>query len=128
MSWFNVDIFVKNLVPFPAVLLELGFVLLAIVLFWYARILGKLLQMLQRPPLDTWVRLAGWILILTFAIPHYYVSAVIYPHYNSAAAALGHADILPQLWLFRTISFFGMWAAAILAFVPGFMYYRWTSE
>jgi len=114
--------------PRPAVFLDVGFVLLAVVLFWYAGVLGKLLEMIQRPPLDTWVRIAGWILILTFTLPHYYVSAVIYPHFRNPAAAIGNPDILPQLWLFRTISFFGMTVAAILALVPGFLYYRWTSE
>jgi ABC-type phosphate/phosphonate transport system permease subunit len=126
MTWFNVSY--AQWAPIPALFLEIGFVLLGVVLFWYARILGKLLEMLQRPPLDTWVYIAGWILILTFVLPHYYVSAVVYPHYLNPAAAVGNPDILPQLWVCRTISFFGMWVAAILAFVPGFMYYRWTSE
>ena len=126
MSWFSFDY--VQWAPLPALFLEVGFTLLAVVLFWYARILGKLLEMLQRPPLDTWVRIAGCILIITFTLPHYYVSAVIYPHFTNIKAALGYPDILPQLWLFRTISFFGMWVAAVLAFVPGFMYYRWTSE
>lgn len=126
MDWFNGQFAVW--LPFPALFLEVGFVLLGIVLFWYARILGNLLEMLQRPPLDTWVRIAGWVLILTFSIPHYYVSAVIYPHFRNPAAAVGQASILPQLWACRTISFFGMWVAAILAFLPGFIYYRWTSE
>ncbi|MBN1485507.1 MAG: hypothetical protein JXA37_12385 [Chloroflexia bacterium] len=126
MDWFNSEL--ANWFPFPALFLEVGFVLLGIVLFWYARILGNLLEMLQRPPLDTWARLAGWILILTFSIPHYYVSAVVYPHFRNPAAALGQAGILPQLWTCRTISFFGMGVAAVLAFIPGFIYYRWTSE
>jgi|YelNatPaOPRAMG01_1025707.scaffolds.fasta_scaffold82889_2 ABC-type phosphate/phosphonate transport system permease subunit len=126
MSWFHPQFAVW--LPMPALLLDVGFLLLAVVLFWYARILGRLLAMVQRPPLDAWVRIAGWILILTFSLPHYYVSAVIYPHFLNEAAALGHPDILPQLWVCRTISFFGMMVAAILAFVPGFLYYRWTSE
>ncbi len=129
MSWFNA----QNAVwfpywPVPALALEIGFVLLAVVLFWYARILGNLLRMLGRPPLDTWLRVAGVILILTFSIPHYYVSAVVYPHFRNMEVALGQPGILPQLWLCRTISFFAMWVAGILAFIPGFMYYRWTSQ
>ena len=125
MSWFNSSLAIW--LPVPALLVEVGFVLLAVVLFWFARILGKLLQMLQRPPLDTWVRVAGWLLILTFAIPHYYVSAVLYPHMRGLGP-LGQPEIFAQLWLCRTISFFGMFVAGVLALVPGFMYYRWTSE
>lgn len=125
-SWVNLQY--ANFFPVPAIFLDVGFILLAIVLFWYAGILGNLLQMVQRPPLDTWVRIAGWILIATFSLPHYYVSAMVYPHYNNIAAALSRPDILPHLWVCRTISFFAMWVAAVLSFVPGFMYYRWTSE
>ncbi len=123
-SWFNPAYTIW--VPFPPLFLEVGFVLLAVVLFWYARILGNLLVMIERPPLDTWVRVAGWILILTFSLPHYYVSAVVYPHFRSPLAAA--PDVVGHLWACRTISFFGMWIAAILAFLPGFLYYRWTSE
>jgi hypothetical protein len=126
MSWFSGQYAVWF--PVPPVFLEVGFILLGVVLFWYAGILEKLLEMVDRPPLHTWVRLAGWILILTFVIPHYYVSAVVYPHYGKGPAAIGQPGILPQLWTCRTISFFGVWVAAILAFVPGFLYYRWTSE
>jgi hypothetical protein len=128
MDWFKFDVFLKNAFPLPGIFLEVGFVLLGVVLFWYSRILGNLLQMLRRPPLDTWVRVAGWVLILTFSIPHYYVSALVYPHYRNASIAIGQPGILPQLWTCRTISFFGMWVASVLAFIPGFMYYRWTSE
>lgn len=125
-SWFQGNY--AAWIPFPPLFLEVGFVLLGVVLFWYARILGNLLEMLKRPPLDTWVRIAGWILIITFSLPHYYVSALVYPHFRNAQAAIGQPGILPQLWICRSISFFGMWVAAILAFVPGFIYYRWTSE
>jgi hypothetical protein len=125
MPWFNAQY--ASWFPIPPLFLEVGFILLGVVLFWYARILGGLLEMLGRPPLDTWVRIGGWILILTFALPHYYVSAVVYPHFRTLGAA-GAPDILRQLWFCRTLSFFGMWVAAILAFIPGFMYYRWTSE
>ncbi len=128
MDWFTPHLAIW--VPFPPLFLEIGFVLLGLVLFWYARILGYLLEMLGRPPLDTWVRVAGWILILTFSLPHYYVSAVLYPHFRNLGqlGALASPAILSQLWFCRTLSFFGMCVAAILAFVPGFMYYRWTSE
>ncbi len=126
MSWFQSQYAIWF--PIPPILLEVGVILLGVVLFWYARILGNLLEMLNRPPLDTWVRLGGWILILTFSPFHYYVSAVVYPHFLAGAAAIGQPGILPQLWICRTISFFGMWVAGILAFIPGFLYYRWTSE
>lgn len=126
MTWFSTDAAIWF--PIPPLFLEVGFTLLGVVLFWYARILGNLLEMLRRPPLDAWVRVAGWILILTFVLPHYYVSAVVYPHFLEGTVAVGQPDILPQLWACRTISFFGMLIAGILAFVPGFLYYRWTSE
>jgi len=126
LSWFDAQYAIWT--PVPALFLEVGFILLAVVLFWYARILGNLLEMLGRPPLDTWVRVGGWILILTFSLPHYWVSALVYPHFRTFEAAVGQPGILPQLWACRTISFFGMWVAAILAFIPGFLYYRWTSE
>jgi hypothetical protein len=126
MSWFSSQYAIWF--PVPPVFLEVGFILLGIVLLWYARILGKLLDMVHRPPLHTWLRIAGWVLIVTFVFPHYFVSAVIYPHFRNLEAAVGQPGILPWLWTCRTLSFFGMFVSAILALVPGFLYYRWTSE
>lgn len=106
----------------PALFLDIGFVLLAIALFWFARVLGELLQIIQKPPIENMVRMAGWLLILTFSIPHYIARAFIYPNLTA------DQDFWTLLFISRTISGIGLLAAAILAFIPVFMYWRWTSQ
>jgi hypothetical protein len=102
-------------------ILELGVLLLALILFRFSRVLGGLLDMIQKPPLDGWLKIAGWLLILTFVIPHYIAVAVLYPY-------RGVPEPGYYLLLFRTISFVGLFLAAILALVPCLLYYRWTNE
>lgn len=108
--------------PMPALLLDIGFVLLAIALFWFARILGELLEIIQKPPLEGLVRLAGWILILTFSIPHYIANAVFYS--NLSASRTWYL----WLWSARTFSVIGVLVAAALAIIPAIQYWRWTSK
>ncbi|WP_029215322.1 hypothetical protein [Kallotenue papyrolyticum] len=102
-------------------ILDIGFALLALVLFRFARVLGGLLDLIHRPPLEVWLRLAGWILILGFSIPHYIAVAVFYPN-------IGDPRMMQMLWLFRAFSGFSLVIAAVLAFVPSYLYYRWTSQ
>lgn len=102
-------------------ILETGIVLLALVLFRFARILGGLLDLVHRPPVEVWLTLAGWVMILGFAVPHYIAVAVFYP--NAADPVMRQ-----WLWIARTISFSGLAIAAVLAFAPSYLYYRWTSE
>jgi hypothetical protein len=106
----------------PALFLDIGFVLLAIALFWFAHILKDLLEIIQKPPLENMVRMSGWLLIITFAIPHYIVRAVFYPNLNA------DQGMYTWLYAFRTISSIGLLVAAILALVPVFLYWRWTSK
>ncbi len=106
----------------PALLLDTGFILLAIALFWFARILGELLEIIQRPPLENLVRIAGWILIFTFAIPHYISNAVFYQNLSASGSWYF------WLWSFRTFSVIGVLVAAILALIPAVQYWRWTSK
>ncbi len=106
----------------PALFLDIGFVFLGIALFWFARILGELLEIIQKPPLENMVRIAGWLLILTFALPHYLVRSVFYPNLNS------DQNMWVLLYTFRTISSVGLLVAALLALVPVFLYWRWTSK
>ncbi len=102
--------------------LDLGFLLLSLILFWYARVLGRLLALLQKPPLEVFVRAAGWILIVTFVLPHYLAVSVFYPNLQRDPAWF------PRLWWARTFSFYGMLVAAILVLVPSFLYWYWTRE
>ena len=106
----------------PALFLDIGFVFLAIALFWFARILGELLEIIQKPPLENMVRVAGWLLIVTFAIPHYLARAVLYPNLNA------DQNIYTWLYAFRTVSGVGLLIAAILALIPVYLYWRWTSK
>ena len=106
----------------PALLLDTGFILLAIALFWFARILGELLEIIQRPPLEGLVRIAGWILIITFAIPHYISNAIFYQNLSASGSWYF------WLWSFRTFSVIGVLVAAILALIPAVQYWRWTSK
>lgn len=106
----------------PALILELGFLLLAITLFRFARVLGELLEIIQKPPLEVLVSVAGVVLILTFVIPHYIASAVFYPNLT------GNDQMFVYLNIFRTISFIGMLVAAVLVAVPSMLYLWWTSR
>jgi hypothetical protein len=116
------DYYFDPLTSSPALFLDLGFILLAIALFWFARILGELLEIIQKPPLENMVRVAGWLLILTFALPHYLARALIYPNLNA------DQDLWTMLYAFRTVSSVGLLLAAALVLTPVFLYWRWTSE
>ncbi len=106
----------------PALILEIGFLLLALALFRFARVLGELLEIIQKPPLEVLVMVAGVVLILTFVIPHYIASAVFYPN------LYGNQQMKVYLDLFRTISFIGMLVAAVLVAIPSALYLYWTSR
>lgn len=111
-----------NIVPLHiGLILELGIVVLAMVLFRFSRVLGALLDLIHRPPLEVWLKLSGWIMILGFALPHYIAVAVFYPN-------VANPVMLQLLWITRSISFFALFIAAVLAFVPSFLYYRWTNQ
>lgn len=111
-----------NVAPFHiGLILEIGMIVLAMVLFRFSRVLGGLLDLIHRPPLEVWLKLAGWIIILGFALPHYIAVAVFYP--NKA-----DPQMLQLLWMARSFSFFSLFVAAVLAFVPSFLYYRWTNQ
>lgn len=102
-------------------ILEIGIVILAMVLFRFSRVLGGLLDLIHRPPLEVWLKLSGWIMILGFALPHYIAVGVLYPNASNPS-------MLQLLWMARTFSFFSLLIAAVLAFVPSFLYYRWTNQ
>jgi len=103
-------------------ILEIGVIVLAMVLFRFSRVLGGLLDLIHRPPLEVWLKLSGWIMILGFALPHYVAVAIFYPN------APNDPQMLQLLWIARSFSFFALLLAAILAFVPSFLYYRWTNQ
>ena len=111
-----------NFVPLHiGLILEIGVVVLAMVLFRFSRVLGGLLDLIHRPPLEVWLKLSGWIMILGFAVPHYIAVAVLYPN-------VANPVMLQLLWITRSISFFALFIAALLAFIPSLLYYRWTNQ
>jgi hypothetical protein len=105
-----------------ALLLDIGFIILALALFWFARILGELLEIIQKPPVEGLTRIAGWLLILTFSIPHYIANIYLYPNLT------GDSNMWVALWIFRTISNVGLLVASVLALIPVVLYWRWTRE
>ncbi|MEI7553744.1 hypothetical protein [Candidatus Chlorohelix sp.] len=105
-----------------ALLLDIGFIILALALFWFARILGELLEIIQKPPVEGLTRIAGWLLILTFSIPHYVANIYLYPNLT------GDSNMWVALWIFRTISNVGLLVASVLALIPVVLYWRWTRE
>ena len=107
---------------FQALLLDVGFVLLALALFWFARILGELLEIIQKPPVESLMRISGWLLIITFSIPHYIANAYLYPNLTA------DSNMWVSLWIFRTISNLGLLIAAILALIPAALYWHWSRE
>lgn len=106
--------------PWPAPLLEIGFVLLAVALLWYARVLGELLTIIRKPPIEVLIVIAAWVIILAFVIPHYIVSAVFYPNLEA------DQRMYEYLAVFRSISFFGLLTSALLVLFPSLAYYVWT--
>ena len=110
-------------------ILEIGVVVLAFVLFRFSRVLGALLDLIHRPPLEVWLRLSGWVMILGFAVPHYITVAIIYPNVPpNVSAALANPVMLQMLWVSRSFAFFSLLIAAMLALVPSMLYYRWTNQ
>lgn len=110
-------------------ILEIGVIILAMVLFRFSRVLGGLLDLIHRPPLEVWLRISGWLMIFGFALPHYIAVAVFYPNVPpNVPAAVANPMMLQLLWTTRTFSFVSLLAAAVLAFVPSLMYYRWTNQ
>jgi hypothetical protein len=108
--------------PMPPLLLELGFVLLAVALWRYGRVLGDLLQIIDKPPLEALIGIAAWVIVLTFAIPHYIVSAVFYPNLEA------DVQMYQYLAIFRTLSFAGLLIAGVLVLIPSIAYFLWTRE
>jgi hypothetical protein len=108
--------------PMPPLLLELGFVLLAVALWRYGRVLGELLQIIDKPPIEVLITVAAWLIVLTFAIPHYIVSAVFYPNLYA------NQSMYQFLAIFRTLSFWGLLVAGILVLIPSIAYFLWTRE
>ncbi|HMA34358.1 MAG TPA: hypothetical protein VKY74_07720, partial [Chloroflexia bacterium] len=102
--------------PMPPLLLELGFILLAVALLWYSRILGELLEIIRKPPLEVLIVIAAWVLILAFVIPHYIVSAVFYPNLEA------NSQMFQYMNLFKSISFFGLLVSALLVLFPSAAY------
>ena len=89
----------------------------------------KLLDLIHRPPLEVWLKLSGWIMILGFALPHYIAVAVFYPNVPpNVSAAIANPVMLQLLWIARSLSFFSLFIAALLAFIPSLLYYRWTNQ
>ena len=121
MYW-NIGNNIIEPLPMPALLLDIGFIFLAIALFWFARVLGELLEIIQKPPMEGLVRIAGWLLIFTFAIPHYIANAFFKPNLTA------DQGWWYWLWSFRTFSFIGALVAAALAIIPAIQYWRWTSK
>ena len=113
----NIDWF-----PLPPLLLEIGFVLLAVTLWRYGRVLGELLQIIDKPPIEVLITVAAWLIVLTFAIPHYIVSAVFYPNLDASQS------MYQYLAIFRTLSFWGLLVAGILVLIPSVAYFLWTRE
>jgi hypothetical protein len=108
--------------PMPPLLLEVGFILLAVAIWRYGRVLGELLQIIDKPPIEVLISIAAWVIVLTFSIPHYIVSAVYYPNLGADQA------MFQFLGVFRTLSFVGLFIAAVLVLVPSLLYFWWTTR
>ena len=108
--------------PMPPLLLEIGFVLLAVALWRYARVLGELLDIIGKPPIEVLINVAAIVIVLTFAIPHYIVSAVYYTNLQA------DQRMFQYLAIFRTFSFDGLVVAAILVLIPSIAYFVWTTR
>lgn len=113
--------------PLDALPYEVGFLLLAISLFWYSIILKKLTAIIREKPV--WILpFAGACCLLVSIFMHAYAYLVLIPQMDWMATVEEINQMTTVLMRWRTGSLSGILLGGALALVGGGIYYRWTSR
>lgn len=105
--------------PVQVILNDVGFLLMAAALVWYALLLKRLLRIVRKPAI--WgLLIIGAALLVVFVIGH----AVAYSRFvpNLPAVWAFHG-----LWLCRFVSFAAVFMGGLLLSIVNWLYYRWTA-
>jgi hypothetical protein len=105
--------------PVRVILNDVGFLLMAVALIWYALLLKRLLQIVRKPAI--WgLLIIGAILLVVFVIGHVVAYSQFVPNLPAVWAFHG-------LWLCRFSSFAAVFMGGVLLSVVNSLYYRWTA-
>jgi hypothetical protein len=105
--------------PVQVILNDVGFLLMAAALVWYALLLKLLLRIVRKPAI--WgLLIIGAALLVVFVIGHAVAYSQFVPNLPAVWAFHG-------LWLCRFVSFAAVFVAGLLLSIVNWLYYRWTA-
>ena len=105
--------------PIQVILNDVGFLLMAVGLFWYALLLKLLLRIVRKPAI--WgLLIIGAALLVVFIIGHAVAYSQFVPNLPAVWAFHG-------LWLCRFVSFAAVFVGGLLLSIVNWLYYRWTA-
>jgi len=105
--------------PIQVILNDVGFLLMAVALVWYALLLRQLLQIVRKPAVWSLLTI-GAALLVVFVIGH----VVAYSRYVPSLPAVW---AFHGLWLCRFISFAAVFLGGLLLSIVNWLYHRWTA-
>ena len=105
--------------PTQVILNDVGFLLMAAALIWYASLLKRLLQIVRRPAVWS-LLIIGAALWVVFVIGHVVAYSQFVPNLPAVWAFHG-------LWLCRFTSFAAVFVGGLLLSIVNWLYYRWTA-
>jgi hypothetical protein len=105
--------------PVQVILNDVGFLLMAAALVWYALLLKLLLRIVRKPAI--WgLPIIGAALLVVFVIGHAVAYSQFVPNLPAVWAFHG-------LWLCRFVSFAAVFVGGLLLSIVNWLYYRWTA-
>lgn len=113
--------------PPEALPYEVGFLLLAVSLFWYSIILKKLTAIIREKPV--WILpLVGALCVLASVAMHSYAYLVLLPRMDWMVTVDEINRMTAFLLQWRTGSLAGILLGGAFSLLGGGIYYRWTSR
>ena len=98
---------------------DIGWLLLAGAMLWFAFLLRQLLHVLRKPPI--WILLVvGAAALVVFVLGHLVAYSQYVPHLPAVAAYHG-------LWLCRFIAFAAVLVGGVTLSAANWLYYRWIA-
>ena len=105
--------------PVQVILNDVGFLLMAAALVWYALLLKLLLRIVRKPAI--WgLLIIGAALLVVFIIGHAVAYSQFVPNLPAVWAFHG-------LWLCRFVSFAAVFVGGLLLSIVNWLCYRWTA-
>jgi hypothetical protein len=105
--------------PVQVILNDVGFLLMAAALVWYALLLKLLLRIVRKPAI--WgLLIIGAALLVVFVTGHAVAYSQFVPNLPAIWAFHG-------LWLCRFVSFAAVFMGGLLLSIVNWLYYRWTA-